>query len=62
MPEIIIQSDGSFLIPRGSSEDNAFFLSFLEDLVDPEALDALSGFFSIAEDSEIIVGEPGLCG
>lgn len=62
MPEIIIQSDGSVLIPRGSKEDNAFYSSLLNELVDSKTLDALSGFFALTEDSEIILGESSLCG
>ncbi len=62
MPEIIIQPDGSLLIPRGHSADNQFFISLLEDLLDKEAQESLSGFFEVSEQSEIIFGTPGLCG
>ena len=61
MPEIIIQSDGSILVPRGSVEDNRFMCSFLKDIVSQEELDSLSGFFSTSEESEIILGQ-NLCG
>jgi len=59
---IEIQPDGSLLIPRGHSADNQFFISLLKDLVDQESQDSLSGFFEISEQSEVIFGNPGLCG
>ncbi len=62
MPEIIIQPDGSMLIPRGDVEDNQFFCLLLQDMTHSEEFDALLNFFSMVEDSETIMGEPGLCG
>ncbi len=62
MPDIIIQPDGSLLIPRGHSADNQFFISLLNDLVDQNVQDSLIGFFEVSEQSEIIFGTPGLCG
>ncbi len=62
MPEIVIQSDGSLLIPRGLSAENQFFTSLLKDLVDENDQDSLSKFFDVSEQSEVIFGSPGLCG
>lgn len=62
MPEIIIQSDGNLLVPRGVSADNQFFISLLKELVDEESQDALLSFFEVSEQSERIFGTPGLCG
>ena len=62
MPEIVIQPDGSLLIPRGHSDENKFFTSLLEDLVDENDQDSLSKFFDVSEQSEVIFGSPGLCG
>ena len=60
--DIVIQPDGSLLVPRGRSADNQFFISLLKDLVDQESQDSLSGFFEVSERSEVIFGDPGLCG
>ena len=62
MPEIIIQPDGSLLIPRGYSADNQFFISLLKDLVNEDVQNSLVGFFEVSEQSEVIFGTPGLCG
>lgn len=62
MPEIIIQPDGSFLIPRGTVEENSFFRDLLNDLIDEDQKSSLSSFFSATEESEIIFGSSGLCG
>jgi len=62
VPEIIIQPDGSLLIPRGCSANNQFFITLLEDLTNKETQVSLSDFFEISEQSEIIFGTPGLCG
>lgn len=62
MPDIIIQPDGSLLIPRGHSADNQFFISLLRDIVDKDVNESLSGFFEVSEQSETLFGEPGLCG
>lgn len=63
MPEICITlyPDGTILIPRGSAEDNQFFLELLEGMVDKEELQATSDFMSATDDSEIIFGDR-LCG
>ncbi len=58
---IIIQPDGSTLVPRGTAADNQFFLDLFED-ADPEILQSLSDFFQMNEESEILFGSPGLCG
>lgn len=60
MPEIIIQSDGSFLVPRG--EDNQFYLDLFQNIVDESNNVALSDFFRATENSEQIFGKQGLCG
>ena len=62
MPEIVIQPDGSLLIPRGHPAANQFYTSLLEDLVDEDTQDSLSRFFEISEQSEVIFGSTGLCG
>ena len=62
MPDIVIQPDGSLLIPRGHSADNQFFISLLKDLTDKDVQELLSGFFEVSEQSEVIFGTPGLCG
>lgn len=60
LPEIVIQPDGTLLIPRGNHVDNQFFISLLKDLVEDQ--DALLSFFEVSEQSEVIFGTPGLCG
>jgi len=62
MPEIIIQPNGDLLIPRGHSEENQFFTSLLEDIVDEETQNSLADFFAVSEQSDTIFGTPGLCG
>jgi len=62
MPEIEIQSDGTFLIPRGHTSENQFFSELLQDMVTEDTRVSLADFFAVAEDSEIIFGSPGLCG
>ena len=62
MPEIVIQADGTFLVPRGHTSDNQFFLKLLRDMVDDDTRVLLDDFFAVTEDSEIIFGSPGLCG
>lgn len=62
MPEIVIQPDGSLLVPRGLSAENQFYTSLLKDLVDEDTQDSLSRFFDVSEQSEVIFGSPGLCG
>lgn len=62
MPEIIIQPDGDLLVPRGYAEDNEFFMSLLESLVDKDTHTSLANFFEISEQSEVLFGNPGLCG
>ncbi len=62
LPDIVIQPDGSLLVPRGYSADNQFFTSLLKDLVDEDERNSLSSFFKTSEQSEVIFGTPGLCG
>lgn len=62
MPEIIIQPDGSMLIPRGSHVENQFFLDLTKDIVDEETFESLLCFFDVSEQSENISGISGLCG
>lgn len=62
MPEIVIQQDGSLLIPRGTPADNHFLLTFLKELVDDESHDSLHDFFDISNNSELIFGTTGFCG
>lgn len=58
---ITLYPDGTILIPRGSPEDNQFFLELLEGMVDKEELQATSDFMNATDDSEIIFGDR-LCG
>lgn len=62
MPEIVIQPDGSLLIPRGTSADNQVLLSLLKELVDDDSYSSLRDFFNISDNSELIFGTTGLCG
>jgi len=62
VPEIVIQPDGSLLIPRGFAHDNQFYVKLLQNMVNEDTRDALDDFFAICEKSEIIFGSPGLCG
>ncbi len=57
--ELIIQTDGSMLISRGSSSHNELLYQILKDHTDIEALQA---FFSMSEESELLFGQPNLCG
>jgi hypothetical protein len=59
MIEIIIQPDGTLLVPRGAAEENQVLRDLLIDIVDSAGLDH---FFSITEDCERIFGEQFLCG
>ncbi len=62
MPEIIIQPDGSMLIPRGECRDNQFYSKLLKDMVTDDTRASLEDFFAVTEESETIFGSPGLCG
>lgn len=62
MPEIIIQTDGDVLIPRGTARENQFYKDLLKDMVADNTRDSLDKFFAVTDDSEIIVGSSGLCG
>lgn len=57
--ELIIQPDGSLLISRGDSAHNELMCQILKGHTDIEALQA---FFSISEESELLFGQPNLCG
>ena len=58
--EVIILSDGSFLINRSSKANNDILYKLFKDYAkDPEAL---KEFMSIADESEIIVGNKTFCG
>lgn len=59
MIEIIIQKDGSMLVPRGTAEENEALREILSDIDDPAALDH---FFSVTEDCERLFGDQFLCG
>lgn len=59
MIEIIIQPDGSFLVPRGTNEENQVLRDLLPDVDDPAALE---NFFAITEDCERLFGDQFLCG
>ena len=62
MHEIIIQSDGTFLIPRGHAADNQFFSELFREMATEDIRVSLENFFATTEDSELIFGSPGLCG
>ena len=62
MPDIIIQPDGSLLIPRGDHDENQFFINLLSDIVCKDTREALDGFFEVSENSDQIFGSSGLCG
>jgi len=57
--EIILQSDGSLLISRGSKEQNEVLAKILNSMTDISDLDS---FFSISEQTENIIGKTDLCG
>ena len=59
MIEIVIQSDGSLIISRGTTDENQALKELLPDVSDPVALDS---FFAITEDSERLFGNQFLCG
>lgn len=58
--EITILPDGRFLIPRGSQDQNAITLQVFSGESTNE--EHLAGFFSIADESELIFGDSELCG
>ena len=60
--EIIIEPNGSLLIPRGDPQENDFYRSVFDGLLDAEQLESLNAFFAMSEDSEQLYGERGLCG
>ena len=62
MAEIIIQTDGDVLIPRGTARENQFYKELLEGMVNDDARESLDRFFAVTDESEIIVGSSGLCG
>ena len=64
MIEIIIEPDGSFLVPRGSEDNNSFWTQLLDTELNEEKKQELDDFFS-AISSEIILNnttETNLCG
>lgn len=58
--ELEIQSDGSFLIPRGTKKHN----DILREIFNGETVDdeGLSSFLSATDDVDLIVGETTMCG
>ena len=57
--EIILQPDGTILVPRGDHEQNEVLLHFLGEVKNGNELKA---FLSAGENSEDIFGEKELCG
>lgn len=57
--EIIINPDGSVLLPRGNKQEDELLKKIMIDTVDSQVLNS---FFSISENSEIIFGDHRLCG
>jgi len=62
MPEIVINPDGSLVIPRGTASENQFFLDLLQDMLDSEHKQEVEAFFAFLEQSERLVGDSNLCG
>jgi hypothetical protein len=57
--EFIVQSDGTFLISVGTSQENQLIEDIFRDLI--QDCDQLGRFFKINE-SEVIVGNEVMCG
>lgn len=62
MPEIIINSDGSLVVSRGTPSENQFFSDLLQDLLSPEQMQEIRTFFAFSTGNERIVGDSNLCG
>ena len=60
--EIIIQPDGSFLVPRGNFQENQLVKELFTDIVEQDEFNALEDFLAVSENFEQIFGSPGLCG
>lgn len=60
--EIVIQPDGSFLVPRGNSQENQFVKELFTDIVEQDEFSALEDFLAVSENFEQIFGLSGLCG
>jgi len=56
---VIIRSDGTLLVRRGSSKHNKVMCDLLENMT---SIDDLEDFFKITENSEIIFGKENMCG
>lgn len=59
--EIIIQSDGTVLIPRGTQEQNNL-VRFVINNVAGISSEAIESFLSITDNSELLFGEMTHCG
>ena len=57
--EIIIQPDGSLLIPRGTLEENIVVMDVFGELTDKNSLES---FLSVTSNSELLFGNSHLCG
>ena len=60
--DIIIQSDGTLLVERGTPENNQLLSTLLEGMASQDELNGLLNFFSVSDESELIIGPEGLCG
>jgi len=62
MPEIIINPDGSFVIPRGTPSENQFFYDLLQNMLSSEQTQEIETFFAFSAENERLVGDSNLCG
>ncbi len=56
---LIFEPDGTLLVPRGLPSQNKVMCSLFENIA---SKDELHSFFNIADETELVFGEPGLCG
>lgn len=59
--EIIIQPDGTILIPRGTKQENSLIRDLVSDMQGPSQ-DAIEAFLSVTDNSELLFGETTHCG
>lgn len=59
---LIIQPDGTILVPRGTLEENNLCMEIFQNLIEDDDRKSLCDFFAATSDSEVIFGPRGLCG
>lgn len=60
--DIVIQTDGSVRVTRGTFKENQLIIDVFGDIINDTARSELFNFFKSIDKKEQIFGESGLCG